>query len=226
MSMHNMTDKTNRSIYGLEFAYDTIPNKLVPFDYDTFEKTGCRLTVVCTDCETGKPFYYQGPNERTITDYLRASSSIPLVSPMVELDGRKFVDGGVGDSIPLQRMLDEGFIKNVVVLTRNLGYQKKRSHTGFVAKMKYHNYPNLVDAIENRYQNYNESLALCEAQEREGAALVLRPSKPVELDRFEKDREKLLALYQNGYEDAENMIDTIRQFCDGAENVNLSLNRA
>ena len=157
--------------------------------------------MVVTNCLTGESEYLSEKKDRKrLLDICRASSSIPGVSPMVEIDGTPYVDGGVGDSIPLIHAMKEGHRKNVVILTRNRGYRKKKpgkSRAFYMAAFK--KYPNLRDALLNRYQVYNRTLELIEKWEKEGHIFVLRPEIPA-VSRTEQNQEALKAFYDHGYE--------------------------
>nr|WP_242856169.1 patatin family protein [Ruminiclostridium josui] len=164
---------TRGSIFNMDFLFDDIPNKLIPFDYDKFKNSDCKLTVVSTDCETGKSYYSLVKDMRVDDVYVRASSSIPLLSPIVEVDGRKLVDGGPSDSIPIQYSVNNGFDKHVIVLTRHKGYEKKPNRLYPLCKLKLKNYPNLSEAIKNRHIHYNESIKLAEKLEKENKAVII-----------------------------------------------------
>lgn len=214
---------TRGSVFGMDFLFHEIPDKILPFDYDTFLSSDSDFYVVSTDCETGKPHYVNVKGRRNCNDYIMASSSLPCLSPIVELDGKKLMDGGASDSIPVKRALSDGNDKLVVVLTRNDGYQKKKSKMNTVYKLKYPKYKGFVHTLCRRYQNYNDTLAFCKQLEKDRKALILRPSRPVEVGRLEKDPEKLRALYQNGYEDAEAVYRRLLDFMADCDNVEISI---
>ncbi|MCX7709100.1 MAG: patatin family protein, partial [Clostridia bacterium] len=145
-------------------------------------------------------------------DALRASSSIPLLSPIVHINSMELLDGGVADPIPIRKSLQDGNRKNVIVLTRNRDYSKKPVRFYRLFQSKYRKYPELLNAIRNRHVVYNETLRFIEALERDGSAIVIRPSKPLQVDRLEKNPEKLLELYDNGYQDTEELLERINTF--------------
>jgi predicted patatin/cPLA2 family phospholipase len=155
--------------------------------------------TVCTDVETGHPVYYDKEGEDHLT-VLRASASMPFLSPMVEYKGRLLLDGALADSLPWARAVTEGFRRNVVVLTRPRGYRKSRSNP-WPARLFYGRYPRLVDAINTRWQQYNASLEAIEAAETSGEALVIRPSADLKIGRTEKSVAKLEELYELGRRD-------------------------
>jgi predicted patatin/cPLA2 family phospholipase len=186
--------------FGLDFIYDEIPKKLVPFDTKTFLASPARFVSVCTDCETGEPVYYEkGPDILTV---MKASSAMPFVSKMVECRGRKCLDGGVSDAIPLAKAIAEGFSKTIVVLTHPAGYRRKKSPQP-PAWLFYRRYPQLVKTLETYVEKYNRSLDFAEAEAHAGRALIIRPSLDLQVSRTEKDMDKLIRLYELGLKDGE-----------------------
>lgn len=184
------------SLFGMDFIYGEIPKTLVPFDYETFDNSPTRFVTVCTDCESGRALYYEKEGEDHLT-VLRASASMPFLSPMVTYKGRLLLDGALADSLPWHRAVAEGFRKNVVVLTRPAGYRKTPPHT-LAAQLVYRKFPALVEAINHRWEQYNASLDAIEAAEATGDALVLRPSADLTIGRTEKSVAKLNELYELG----------------------------
>lgn len=210
---------TRGSIFNMDFLFDDIPNKLLPFDYDSFKNSESRLTAVSTDCETGKAVYTPIKDMHTDGVYVRASSSIPLVSPIVEVNGRHLVDGGPSDSIPIHYSVESGFDKHIVILTQHNGYVKNRNRFYPVCRLALKKYPNLVNTIRDRHLNYNASVRLAEQLEKDNKAVIIRPEKPVEVSRFERNPENLRKLYKKGYEDAAEKFEDIIKLCKDAENV-------
>jgi Predicted esterase of the alpha-beta hydrolase superfamily len=213
---------TRGSIFNMDFLFDDIPNKLIPFDYDKFKSSDCRLIAVATDCETGKGFYAPVNDMRVDDIYVRASSSIPLVSLIVEAEGRKLVDGGPSDSIPIHYSVSSGFDKHVIILTQHRGYEKKPNKLYPLCKLKLKKYPNLAEAIKNRHIHYNDSIRLAENLEKENNAVIIRPEKPVEISRFEKNPENLKKLYNEGYKDAEEKFPEIIRLCKNCSNYTIT----
>jgi predicted patatin/cPLA2 family phospholipase len=212
MSIRNLIRE--KSYFGMNFIFDEIPNKHVAFDYETFKKSPCKFVVGVTDCRTGKPDYL---NKEEIKDGfygLRATASLPLISSIVDLNGREFLDGGIADPIPIHKSIEDGNKKNVVILTRSKEYRKSPMSFSSLIKWKYKNYPNLVEAMINRHRHYNETLDFLEKQEKEGKVLIIRPKVEVKVKRTEKDPEKLYELFKNGFEDAKNIYDKINSFTE------------
>lgn len=210
MSIYSLI--TTGNVVGTDFAYNILPNKLEVFDYDAFEKSPVAYYVTCSNVETGKAEYIQCKSLRGKNmDYLRASASLPYVSQIVEIDGKKYLDGGICDSIPLKAFQNMGYEKNLVVLTRPKGYIKKPENN-LLANLYYRKYPAFVTALRNRYAVYNRTLKYIEQQENQGNILVLRPSESIRVGRMEQDPERLKQMYELGKNDAGQMLDEIASF--------------
>ena len=199
-------------LFGAEMCYDIIPNQLEPYDYEAFRRGGSRFTVVVTDCLTGQAEYFHPQDLRDSMEVVRASASLPLVSNMVTIGGVPYLDGGVADAIPLARSIADGHRKNLVVLTRQKGYRKEPDGAVRLYELKYRRYPALVQALKTRHERYNAALDLIEAEEAAGRAFVFRPETKPEVGRIEKDAQKLRALREAGYRQAESMIEQLKEF--------------
>ncbi len=216
MSIYSLI--TTGNVVGTKFAYDLLPNVLEKFDYDSFEKSPIDFYATCSNLETGKAEYILCTTLRgKYMDYLRASASLPYVSQIVEVDGKKLLDGGVCDSIPLKAFQNMGYTKNLVVLTRPKGYMKKPENN-LMAEVFYGKYPKFVSAMKNRFAVYNRTVRYVEQQEKEGNIFLLRPSKSIKVGRMEKDAEKIKALYQLGKDDANRHLQEIALFLHRKEN--------
>ena len=191
------------NLFGAKFIYEDIPAKYDYYDYGAFNNSDMKLFAVCTNVETGKAEYI--PINDALKDiiYVRASSSLPLISRIVKTPKGKFLDGGCSDSIPIKHALSESD-RAVAVLTQPAGFVKKPTSSIKALKLRYSKYPEFVKANENRHLTYNDSVSYLEKAERDGRALIIRPSAPAGFDRIEKDKEKLLPLYDTGYNDAKN----------------------
>lgn len=190
----------HKSIFNFDFLFGEISKDLIPFDWDAFENSPREFTAVATNCVTGRPMYCEKSSCSDIYAAVRASASMPLLAPMVTVEGAPCLDGGVSVSIPYQKALDEGYDKIVVVTTREHGFRKP-SVKGAAARAyarHYRKYPELVRALLNVPRRYNRELEQLEALELQGRLLVVRPQKPITISRTEKDREKLQALYDEG----------------------------
>ena len=190
---------TKGNIMDFELLFHTFPEKIVPYDYERYAQIEERYEMVTTSCLTGKACYYEEKNDpKRIIDIVKASSSLPFVCPVAYVDGEPMLDGGIADSIPLRRAQELGYDNNVVILTRNKGYRKPDKPTS-IPPFFYRKYPALKEAIRRRNALYNEQISLVEELEDRGKLVVLRPQKPIEVDRMERDTRKLLDLYEEGY---------------------------
>lgn len=190
---------TQGCIFDRELLYDKFPNQYLPFDFDTFFSSPMTFEMVTTNCLTGQPMYLSERHDRQrALDIVRASSSLPYVSKIVDVDGIPMLDGGIVDSIPLQHAIDMGHPTNVLVLTRNRGYRdtgKDRKIPRFI----YRKYPRLRVVLSRRLAAYNAQLEYVERMEDEGRVICIRPERPMEVDRIEKDIAKLERLYEEGF---------------------------
>ena len=200
-------------IFNTDFCYGEVPLKLDPFDFDAYEKNPTDFYVVCTDVETGQALChrYTGREDHGF-DWIRASASMPLVSRMVEIEGRKLLDGGIADSIPASCFERMGYTRNVVILTRPEGYRKKKNQALPLIRRKYRAYPRLVEAMEQRHLVYNAELDYVSQAQAEGRMFVIRPEKALAVRRIEKNPERLRAAYEEGRKTAERHREALSAF--------------
>ena len=192
---------TQGCIFDPELLYDRFPNELIPYDYDTYFASPSTFEMVVTNCNTGRAEYLtekDGDRQRLL-DICRASSSLPYVSNVIDVDGQPYLDGGIVDSIPVGRAIDMGYDRNVLVLTRNRGY-RNTSKDRKIPKFIYKKYPRLRVALSRRIAEYNHELDMVEEMEDKGLVDVIRPLRPMDVDRIEKDEKKLEALYEEGFQ--------------------------
>ncbi|MFC0270606.1 patatin family protein [Metabacillus herbersteinensis] len=209
----------HRQLFGMDFLFDEIPNKIVPFDFQAFNEAPEKFLVATTDCETGEPIYYDKKTYgKDILTIIRASSSLPFIAPFVQYDGKTLLDGGIVDSIPLKKSEADGNKRNVVILTKNLEYRKKKPSMQWLVQRSFQKYPNLVKAILTRYEMYNSIQAYLEEREKNGDIFVIRPSMPLEVARIERNPIKLERLYQLGIEDARNTFLDLQDWLAKEEN--------
>lgn len=186
-------------IFDQELLYDKFPNEYVPFDFDTYFQWSATFEMVTTNCLTGQAEYLTESKDRQRSlDIVRASSSLPYVSKIVMVDGIPMLDGGIVDSIPVMRAIETGHPQNVVILTRNKGYRSKERDRKIPAFV-YKKYPRLRVALSRRVAAYNEQLELVERLEELGKVVCIRPQRPMEVGRMEKDIGRLERLYQEGF---------------------------
>lgn len=197
---------TQGCIMDFKLLFEDFPERIIPYDYDSYFSNPDRFVMVTTNCLTGKAEYFEEKtSSERVMDIVRASSSLPFVSPITYVDGVPMLDGGIVDSIPVEYALRQGYDKAVAILTRNKGYRKKASRMP-LAKVVYKKYPALSKALQERNAVYNRTMDLIETLEAEGKITVIRPLKPVDVGRMEKDTAKLRALYHEGYDIAEQVL--------------------
>ena len=200
-------------MFGIDFCYRELPETLNPFDNETFESSSTEYYVTCTDVETGQPVYHRCPSLRgDRIDWVRASASMPLASRIVELDGKKLMDGGVADSIPVMAFRKMGFKKDLVILTRPEGYRKKQNPMLPLISRAYREYPEFVETAASRHLVYNRELDEISRLEREGEILVIRPSRRIKISRTERRPERIEQMYRLGREDAMKAFSGIKAF--------------
>ena len=190
-----------KSLMNMDMIFDTYPNETFPFDFETYFQSEMKCEIVATNCLTGKAEYLDERQDRArLMKLCRASCSMPLLTPIVRVDGVPYLDGGLADSVPIQRALTYGNRKIVVILTRNPGYRKKRVSKGMarVYREAYRSYPDLLRAIMTRSLDYNRTMEQIERLEEEGRIFVLRPQVKT-VSRLERNAEILTGFYEHGY---------------------------
>lgn len=202
-------------LFGAEFCYHTLPEKLDPFDNRRFVQSGIPFYIVTTDVETGKAVYHRCPVLREEElEWVRASASMPLASRIVRVGGHALLDGGITDSIPLQFMQQQGYARNVVVLTQPYGYQKPENSAMPAVRLMYHAYPKLVHAMARRHHVYNEQLQQVAAAEKAGTAFVIRPPRTLPVGHVTHSAARLREVYAIGRKTALKALPKLREFLD------------
>ncbi len=200
-------------MFGAEFCYHTIPDKLDIFDKTAFESSPMEFWVVATDVKTGKAVYHRMDHvSYDELEWIRASSSLPLAARMVDVGGRRMMDGGISDSIPLRFMESVGYQKNVVILTQPRGYVKKPTKAVPMLKIGYRKYPNLVKACAERHRMYNKELRYIRKAEELGSAFVIAPSEKLPISHVEHDPEILQEVYRMGRKAAMDKLEEVKVF--------------
>lgn len=194
------------SILDQHLLYDLFPEEILPYDYDTCFQNPIRFEMVTTNCVTGRACYLEERKDKVrLLAIAKASSSLPYVCPISYVDGIPMLDGGIVDSIPVMRAIEQGYERNVVVLTRNRGYRKLEKDIR-VPSFVYRRYPRLRLVLSRRCEAYNKQLEMIERMEDEGRILAIRPEQKVMVNRIERDVKKLTALYEEGYACAEKVL--------------------
>ena len=206
------------NFYSKQFCYEEVPMKHDIFDFDTYERNPMEFFVVATDVDTGKAEYHILADRHDHGfEWIRASASMPLVSQMVEIDGRRYLDGALADSIPVQYFESIGYDRNVVILTQPMGFRKKPDSMLPLMKLHYRKFPKLVEAITTRHEQYNATLDHIAHREAAGELLVIRPAEKLPIGRTEKDPDKLRQVYEIGRQTAEARIVEIQKYLEGSQ---------
>lgn len=195
---------TTGDLFNAKMCYHSIPDELYPYDHETFLKYQGKAYSVVTNIVTGEPEYLQLRDMREDIEMVRASASLPLVSRNVKVGDNLYLDGGISDAIPLQQSIADGNRKNIVIMTKEEGYIRKPTGSMQLAllKLRYRKYPKVYQLMATRHTRYNACVEEIYRMQQEGKAYVLRPGKPSDVKRIEKDKQKMLALYEEGYADA------------------------
>ena len=201
-------------IFGAEMIYKTIPEKLDPIDFDTFNGNSMKMQAAVTNARTGRAEYPYIEDLRHDLLYVRASSSLPIVSKAVKIGDEEYFDGGVSDSIPIMQSESEGFKKNVIVLTQPRSYRKQPNKAIAIAKLILRRYPNVVAAMETRHIMYNAELDYIRKREADGTAFVIAPPSDLNLARVDKNVARLRNAYLIGYNEAKRVFDKMREFME------------
>ena len=206
---------TTGNIVNREFCFDKLVNELDPFDYETYSNNNIDFYATVTNVETGKAEYHLIKDLRNEKDseYLRASGSMPFVSRIVEVDGKKYLDGAIADSIPVDKMLTMSVDKIIVVPTRPIDF-RRRKKTAIFNKLKYKKYPNFVDKLSNRYKMYNKEVERIIDLENQGKVFVIRPSRFVNIKRLEKNPEIIQEMYDLGVSDTKSKLKELKKYLE------------
>ena len=202
-------------LFGAQFAYHEVPSKLDIFDDEAFSNSSTDFYVVCTDVETGKAVYKLCPTGgHEFYDWVRASASMPMVSRVVKLEGKLLLDGGVADSIPLEFFEQQGYQRNVVILTQPAGYRKEHNRLMPLMRMSLRKYPNMIEALDTRHIMYNKELDYVAKREAAGEALVIRPDNKLPIGHISHDPAQMQNVYEIGRKKGLQMIPKIKEFLE------------
>lgn len=204
-----------KSLLDLDLIFERDPMELYPFDFDTYFSSDMTCEIVVTNCLNGRAEYLnETKDKKRLMKLFRASCSMPVLTPMVYIDGIPYLDGGLADSIPLIHSMRSGYRKNVVILTRNKGYRKSISKKSMAMYQRvYRDYPELLRTICSRAYQYNKTVSAIEKWEEEGKIFVIRPTVPA-ISRMENKAEALEAFYRNGYEQMEKQFEAMKEYLE------------
>lgn len=212
MGKRNLLHPKNRCYFGLEFIYDTIPNQLVPFDFDAFAAYHGQVEAVVTNLDTGLAEYYEVPRRDEKFELLQATCALPFLFPVYHLDGKPVMDGGASDAIPYQRAFQQGCDRVMVVLTRERDYVRKIESVQPLIDRVYRKYPKFCDTLRRRAEVYNQTRTELFELERQGRVLVFAPTDTKGFSRTERDVKKICSLWQDGYQMGAARLDEVRAF--------------
>ena len=198
-------------IMNKDFCFNELVYNLDKFDFETFKKSKTDFYAVVTNLKTGHPEYKKIDDLEVDMEYLRASGSMPIVSKIVEIDGHKYLDGGISDSIPVLKAIELGYDRVIVVLTRDINYRKKKSNTS-IYKLMYKDYPKFIETVSNRYKDYNDTVEKIIELEKENKIFVIRPSEELTIKRLNKDINKLDETYSLGVKDMNNLLKDLKSY--------------
>lgn len=203
---------TEGNIINSKFAYDLIPNYLLPFDRKTYEEYRGRAFAVVSNVESGKPEYLSMKKVDEAMMAVQASTALPFVSRIVEIDGKKYLDGGIADPIPIAKSVLDGNKKNIIILTKEEGYVRNPSKNLNLVKLRYHKYPKIYEVMKDHHISYNETMEYVRRLEQEGKVFVIQPKEKNTISRLEKDEKKMRVLYERGYQDAKEKYEDLLCF--------------
>lgn len=207
--------KHSKGLFGFNYLFNEISEEEVPFDKKTFESNiACKFVIGATNCSTGKTEYFENRKWEELTKIIQASSSMPLVSNMVDINGTKYLDGAIECNIPIKWALENGYERIIVVLTRDATYKKEEVSNKMkkVYSIVYKNYPELIKTLCAKPEAYNNLTEEIKKLEEDGKILVIRPKEPIKVARLEKDKEKLKNLYETGKKEANEKLEEIIEY--------------
>lgn len=209
--MHLLNPK-NRSIYNLDYVFDEVPNKLLPFDYDALKRYPGKAFAVLTNVDTAEAEYHEIPRDDRKSIYLRASCALPMLFPIFTINGHRYMDGGIADSIPYKKAMAEGCDKNIVILTREASYRKRTDRATEIAARKFKKYPEFSAALMSRAERYNNANEELLKLEKEGRVFIFRPDSTEGIGRTESDAKVLASLYDKGYNQAKQRLGELKEY--------------
>lgn len=214
MGMRHLIDRRKRAFYNVGFVFEEIPNELLPFDYEAFEAFPGTVEAVVTNIHTGKPEYLEVPRGKDMRDTLVASCSLPVLFQPVKIGRHYYLDGGLSDSIPFRRALEQGCDKVVAVLTRERGYVKKPERAEHITNSLYRRYPKIVEDLEHRAERYNADMQELLELEKQGKVFVIAPESTFGVGRTETDVAKLRRLYDEGFRMGAEQTEALKSYLE------------
>ena len=201
------------NLINKDFTYYKLPFPLDVFDNKTFKQSDVNFFATVTNIETGEAEFIKIEDAFKQMETLRATSALPFISEIIEINGKKYLDGGIANSIPVDFFENQNFDKIIVILTRPIDYRKKKS-TGVQFKVAYSKYPKLIEKLENRYKDYNDTVERILELEKQGKVLVIRPDEEITIKRLEKDTDKLQHVYDLGIRNGKESIERVKKYLE------------
>ncbi len=211
----HMLNPRNRSLYNIDYVFRKVPNELVPYDYDAFDSFEGSAEAAVTNVETGKCEYKKIESPRKGWDVIVASCSLPIMFPICKIDGGKYLDGGVADSLPFRRAMDKGCDKLIVILSRERSYVKNQGKGELISSLMFRKYPKFARALKNRSNMYNSQREELFRLEKEGKAFVIAPEDTSGWSRTENSPERLTEIYNKGYEEGRKQAEKLMGYLGG-----------
>ena len=199
------------NLINKDFTYYKLPFQLDVFDNKTFKQSDINFFATVTNIETGEAEFIKIEDAFKQMETLRATSALPFISEIIEINGKKYLDGGIANSIPVDYFEKQNYDKIIVILTRPIDYRKKKS-TGVQFKVAYGKYPHLIEKLENRYKDYNDTVERIVELEKQGKVLVIRPDEEITIKRLEKDTDKLQHVYDLGIKNGKESIERVKNY--------------
>ena len=199
------------NLINKDFTYYKLPFQLDVFDNKTFKQSDINFFATVTNIETGEAEFIKIEDAFKQMETLRATSALPFISEIIEINGKKYLDGGIANSIPVDYFEKQNYDKIIVILTRPIDYRKKKS-TGVQFKVAYGKYSKLIEKLENRYQDYNDTVERIVELEKQGKVLVIRPDEEITIKRLEKDTDKLQHVYDLGIKNGKESIERVKNY--------------
>lgn len=212
LSFGNLFKPKNRSIFGIKFSFEDMPNKYIPFDYDAYDEYKGEAYAVGTNIETGQAEYLPCPKRDYSWDVLKVTCAMPVLFPIIKYGGKKYLDGGLSDPIPIKKAIADGCDRNIVILTREKGYVKPKEATLKFVGFYYSKYPNFKKTLEEYQDKYNDTLKFLWEKEKNGEIIVICPDDTTGFSRTEKDTQKIISLYKNGCDKTADIMPKIREY--------------
>lgn len=214
MGARHLLNRENRSFYNISFVFDEIPNKLLPFDYDAFARFPGKVVAVVTNIHTGEAEYLEVPRRDVKSRVIVASCALPILFRPVKIGNHYYLDGGLRDSIPYRQAIKEGCDKNIVILTRERDYVKKKERGGQLSGRIYRKYPKVGEALKNRAEAYNRCRKELYEAEKRGEVFVIAPRTTLGVGRTESSAARLTALYEEGYRQAKERMADLKKYLE------------